>query len=139
MHFSSFFQINVQLLSTFLSIYSFFIHISSFYCHFIYTHCFSWFCFIKRYGVRYRLDKNFFNMLNKFFIKFPKKILFTDDLNLHKILFLRSNQSEIDLHNFIIVTLCFFEVYGASCKLDTKSPGKINWFFFICSHNYFYS
>ncbi len=39
--------------------------------------------------------------------------------------FLRANPSEIDLHNFIIVTLRFFEVSGARYRLDTKSLDKL--------------
>ena len=41
MRFSTFFQINILLLSIFSSIYSLFIYISSSYCHFTHIYCFS--------------------------------------------------------------------------------------------------
>ncbi len=39
-----------------------------------------------------------------------------------------SNPLGIDLHGFIIVTICFFE---ARCKIGIKSPGKFNWLSFF--------
>ena len=50
---------------------------------------------------------------------------------------MRLNLSGIDLHNFIIVMLYFFEVYGAKCRLDIKFSGKFNLSSLIYSHNYF--
>lgn len=47
--------------------------------------------------------------------------------------------SGIDLHNFIIITLCFIKRYGARWRLDKKSLGKLNWLSFISSYNNFVS
>ena len=45
---------------------------------------------------------------------------------------------EIDLHRFLIVTLCFTERYKARCRLDKKFLSKLNWLSLIPSHNPFY-
>lgn len=59
------------------------------------------------------------------FLVSPTKISFINNLNPHKELFLQSNLSAIDLHNFIIVKFCFFEVYRDRCKFDIKSLSKL--------------
>ena len=69
--------------------------------------------------------KKSLGMFNQLFLISPRKILFTNDPNLHQVSFLQANPAEIHLHNFIIVMPCFFEIYKTKYKLDTKFLNKL--------------